>query len=157
MNHNIKYMIDKYLNDRLNFLLLIIKRRNHSLSRKEKQELKRLEKRGLNVGEGNIRDYISILRKKQYVTIEETKDNGITTETHTITDIGIKALKYNHLPSESKEEVDVSRFQKIQRIAIMISILTSIIAMSLGIRSCTKELKIESIENRLETIESKIK
>lgn len=149
-------MDDKYLNDKLNYILLISKRNKQSLTFKEGRELKRIIKKGLNVGVDDIRNYISILRLKSYVTINRTTVNGITTDEIIVTEIGLKALKYNHLLSESKKERSKARFANIQRIAIIISIPASLIAMGLSVRSCSKEANIDNIENRIDKIEQKL-
>lgn len=145
---------DKYLNDRLNYILLTTKKKDKKLRIRERIELNRLISKGYNIGEGEILEYAKILQKKSYVNFKSLPNRDIELS---ITETGNKALKYNHLPSESKKERNKVLFNKIQRLAILISIPASLIAMFLSVKSCNSQSKIESMENRIHKIEQTMK
>lgn len=145
---------DKYLNDRLNYILLTTKKKDKKLRIRERIELNRLISKGYNIGEGEILEYAKILQKKSYVNFKSLPNRDIELS---ITETGNKALKYNHLPSKSKKERNKVLFNKIQRLAILISIPASLIAMFLSVKSCNSQSKIESMENRIHKIEQTMK
>ena len=93
-------------------------------------------KKGLNVGEGNIYEYMELLKKKQYIKVKRTMiDSTNAIDEIIVTETGLKAIKYNHLLSESKREITQARFAKIQRMAIIISIPASPITSGIEERS----------------------
>lgn len=149
---------DPYINDRFNFILLIAKSRDYKLTCGQKRELKRLMKSGFYMGEGDILEYANVLKQKAYIKILPAEgDNELIVS---ITDQGLKAIKYHHFPSPSKGlklTKRSRRFEIAARIATVIATLLSLIAIIISTRSCSNHDEMDSLHKRIDAIEQKLK
>jgi hypothetical protein len=151
-------MEDPYLNDRLNYILLNQKKHeNKRLGFRESRELKRLTKMGLIVtDDGYYNKYIKILEEKDYLEFTDLKQDKFGQVIGTrlkITNSGIKALKYKLLKSESRKEKNSTVLHWLQKMALIITILATLISLSISIKSCKNNQKIDDLEKRINTIE----